>query len=295
MSAGTPQADHAIDAALLRALLRDQHPDLADQAITPVDAGWDNAMFRLGATLAVRMPRRQVAARLLEHEQRWLTVLAPDLPLPVPSPMRAGAPGRGYPWRWSVLPWIEGRTADLAPPAPSEAERFATFLRALHAPAPADAPANPVRGVALRERITAIAPRLDRLRARTDAITAAVEAAWQRGLAAPPATSRRWLHGDLHARNVLVRDGAIAGVIDWGDITAGDVATDLAGIWGLFESTAARDAAIARYAPTGAELARARAWAVLFGAVLLDTGLADHAAHAAMGAAILRRIDADGA
>jgi aminoglycoside phosphotransferase (APT) family kinase protein len=295
MSAGTPQADCAIDAALLRALLRDQHPDLAELPITPLDAGWDNAMFRLGPSLAVRMPRRQVAARLLEHEQRWLAMLAQHLPLPVPAPLRAGAPRRGYPWRWSVLPWLDGRTADLAPPAPSEAERFTAFLRALHVPAPEDAPPNPVRGVALRERIAAIGPRLERLRARTDAITAGVEAAWQRGLDAPPATSRRWLHGDLHARNVLVRAGAITGVIDWGDITAGDVATDLAGIWGLFEAKPARDAALARYAPTEAELARARAWAVLFGAVLLDTGLVDHPAHAAMGMAILRRIDAESA
>ena len=103
------------------------------------------------------------------------------------------------------------------------------------------------------------------------------------------------MNQDIGDTRALVTSGRCALVIDWGDITAGDVATDLAGIWGLFEAKAARDAAIARYAPTEAELARARAWAVLFGAVLLDTGLADHPAHAAMGAAILRRIDADGA
>jgi len=101
--------------------------------------------LRLGDDLAVRLPRRAAAAALIEHEQRWLPELAPRLPLAVPAPFRAGRPGRGYPWSWSVTPWLPGDViarADVADPR-DLADQLARFLRALHRPAPADAPANP--------------------------------------------------------------------------------------------------------------------------------------------------------
>ncbi|MGD8331796.1 MAG: phosphotransferase [Acidobacteriota bacterium] len=101
--------------------------------------------------------------------------------------------------------------------------------------------------------------------------------------AALPATDSRWLHGDLHARNVLVDGGVIGAIIDWGDLTAGDIATDLAAVWSLFRDAGARTECLARYQPDEAQLARAKGWAVLLGAVLLDTGRVDHAAHAKIG------------
>src|SRR5271163_650715 len=98
---GTPKAEVKIDATLVKALLRLQHPDLADQDIEPVGAGWDNAMFRLGGHLCVRLPRREAAVALLANEQRWLPGLAERLPLPIPSPIRTGKASADYPWDWS--------------------------------------------------------------------------------------------------------------------------------------------------------------------------------------------------
>ena len=98
-----PPAEVAIDASLIRALLQEQHPDLAHLALVDVGEGWDNRLFRLGDDLAVRIPRRAVAAVLIEQEQRWLPQLAPRLPLPIPVPRRVGRPGCGFPWSWSIF------------------------------------------------------------------------------------------------------------------------------------------------------------------------------------------------
>src|SRR5579872_6417051 len=98
---GTPVAELAIDEALVLSLLTEQHPDLAHFPLRAMDAGWDNTMFRLGADLAVRLPRRAVTAALITHEQKWLPRLSKQLPLPVPAPLRIGQPALGYPWFWS--------------------------------------------------------------------------------------------------------------------------------------------------------------------------------------------------
>jgi aminoglycoside phosphotransferase (APT) family kinase protein len=294
MPAGRPDAEVHIDEALIRRLLTDQHPDLATLQPTPLDSGWDNEIYRLGDAFTVRMPRRQIAANLLVNEQTWLPELAPRLPIAVPSPVRTGTATDYYPWRWSVLPWFEGESADLAPPATADAERFADFLLALHHEAPANAPYNPVRGVPLRVRENNTQERLIRVREKTDLITAALEEIWGKALAAPGNDRPRWLHGDLHAQNVLVDgNGTISAVIDWGDITAGDVATDLAGIWALFETPTARARCLAAYAPDSDLLARARGWAFSFGVILVDSGLINSPRHATAGTRILTRLAAD--
>lgn len=290
---GMPAAEHPIDEGLVRALLAEQHPDLAGLPLRAVDAGWDNALFRLGDELAVRLPRRAVAADLIVNEQRWLPQLAGRLPLPIPAPCRSGAPARGYPWRWSVQPWLPGEPADLRPPAPGEAAPLAAFLRALHTPAPADAPHNPVRGGPLSERAPYTEQRLRRVAERTSLVTARLRGLWAAALAAPVDGPPTWLHGDLHPGNLLVAGGAISAVIDWGDITAGDRATDLAAIWMLFDDPAARRAALAAYGELSAHtLARARGWALHLGATLLDSGLVNSPRHALMGERTLRRLDA---
>jgi aminoglycoside phosphotransferase (APT) family kinase protein len=140
-----PPAEVTIDPSLVRALLQEQHTDLAQLALIDIGEGWDNKLFRLGDALAVRLPRRAASAALIEHEQRWLPRLSPRLPLPVPVPLRVGRPGSGFPWSWSVVPWLAGESALVAPPqdpAPIAAT-LAQFLRALHQPAPDDAPHNP--------------------------------------------------------------------------------------------------------------------------------------------------------
>ncbi|MCG8348525.1 MAG: aminoglycoside phosphotransferase family protein [Chloroflexales bacterium] len=292
---GTPIAEFELDTALVTALLADQHPDLAHLPLQAVDAGWDNALFRLGDLLAVRLPRRAVAAPLIVHEQTWLPRLANQLSLPIPTPYRVGKPARGYPWRWSVAPWLTGRAADQNEAHPSQAPTFAAFLRSLHVPAPADAPPNPVRGVPLSQRAAGLEERMQRLAGATNLITPQIKRTWELALQAPLDVSPTWLHGDLHPRNILVERGVISGIIDWGDITAGDCATDLAAIWMLFAAPQARHDALAAYADlSDATLHRAKGWAVLFGVVLLDTGLVDNPRNAAIGAYTLRRLAESG-
>ena len=231
-----PAAEVDVDEELVQALLAAQHPDLAGLPLRLLANGWDNVSYRLGTDLVVRLPRREVAAVLLEHEQRWLPVLAPRLPLPIPAPVRIGRPQGTYPWSWSVVPWQPGRiaaTTAIADPA-AEARRLGAFTAALHRPAPADAPVNPVRGGPLGERAFAFEERLERLGAAVE--SAAVRDRWDESVAAAPWSGPPvWLHGDLHTANVLVDGGALSAVIDFGDITGGDPATDLAVAWMLFE------------------------------------------------------------
>ena len=278
---------------LLRALLESQHSDLAHLPIQPLDAGWDNLMFRLGEELIVRLPRRAVAVPLIENEQRWLPAIAPRLSLPISAPLRTGFAQHGYPWSWSIVPFFDGTTVDKMPLGDDQVPVLANFLTALHRSAPNDAPLNPVRGGQLADRAGAFAERAVRVRAKTRCLTPLLERCWRSVLEVPPAIDRCWLHGDLHARNVLARDQSIQAVIDWGDITSGDVATDLASVWMLFRSQATRERALAAYGADAELRLRAMGWAILFGVMLLDTGLVDHPAHAQMGRVTLARLDED--
>lgn len=291
--AGTPAAEIPVSADLVRALLTDQHPHYAHLPVRFSGEGWDNVTFRLGDNLAVRLPRRIVAVDLIANEQRWLPLLAPSLPVPITAPIAIGTAGRGYPWPWSILPWIEGTPVDHAPLDADQGNALAGFLKTLHRPSPPDAPSNPVRGVPLGVRRERIDQCLERLRASCDLITPAIDKAWAEALAAPVCTTPVWLHGDLHAQNILSKDGQLSGVIDWGDMCGGDPATDLGGVWGVLGHKAARKAAISAYDPDDGLLARARGWAILFGATLFDNGRIDDPRHAAIGEATLRRLADD--
>jgi aminoglycoside phosphotransferase (APT) family kinase protein len=277
-----PAADVDVTAALVRRLLAGQHPDLAGRPVEFLANGWDNAMFRLGDDLLVRLPRRQPAAQILLNEQRWLPVLAPKIQLPIPAPERTGRPAHGYPFSWSVVPYLPGepaadaRSLDLA----GAAESVGGFLGSLHAPAPPDAPANPFRGVSLADRAGPFAANLGLLADQVDQDAAL--GVWAAAVAAlvypgPP----RWLHGDLHPANILVSHGRVSGVIDFGDITAGDPATDLAVAWMLlplehhaafrsaYRSARADPAGSAEDAASAALWTRARGWALNFAIVFL--------------------------
>jgi len=223
---------------LVRALLAEQHPDLVDLPLTHAAQGWDNVTFRLGEHLAVRLPARAPAAPLVEHEQRWLPTLARTLPVPVPAPVRLGRPGAGFPWAWSVVPWLAGRPSDelAAGERDAWAPELAAALAALHRPAPAAAPVNPFRGVPLAARDEVVRARLAGHPAHD-----ALLAAWDDGLAAPgwrgPAV---WLHGDPHPANLLAAEGHLAAILDFGDVTSGDPAADLGTTWATF-TAAGRD------------------------------------------------------
>lgn len=261
-----PVAEVNIDVELVDGLLRDQHPDLSRRRLRPLAHGWDNESFRLGNDLVVRLPRRAAAADLVAHEQRWLGELAPGLPLPVPAPVRVGRPGRGYPWSWSVVPWLAGEPWEVSPPAdPGHAgRRLGAFLAALHLPAPSDAPENPFRGVPLADRaerfevgVLALGTKIDAERCRAVFAELATAPVWD--------DAPVWLHGDLHPLNLLVADGEPAAVVDFGDVCAGDPATDLAVAWMVLppaDRPAFRRAAGARRAIDDATWQRAQAWAV---------------------------------
>jgi aminoglycoside phosphotransferase (APT) family kinase protein len=286
-----PAAEVEVTADLVRRLLADQHPDLARLPVEFLANGWDNAMFRLGTEQAVRMPRRKLGAAIIEHEQRWLPKLAPLLPLPVPYPERIGHSALGYPYPWSVVPFLRGAPATDSPSpdlAPDDLAAMAVaiggFLAALHVPAPQDAPANPVRGVPLASRAAAFAknlavlsdePVLSGESALSGQISPdAVLPVWESALSAPGYDGPpRWLHGDLHPGNILMDDGRVSGVIDFGDITSGDPATDLAVAWMLLPLSfhgAFRAAYEDAGGPEGDALwRRARGWALHFALVYL--------------------------
>lgn len=293
MSSGTPAADVEITPSLVHRLLKEQHPDLAGERPRLVDTGWDNAIYRISDDWLARLPRRIEAVPLIENEQRWLPQLAANVLLAIPAPTRLGTPSSEYPYPWSIVPWIAGRTADQQAPLSGEAIAFAQFLTALHQVAPDDAPRNPFRGVPLGERRQHVEERIKRLREVDRLVSDTILALWERALAAPISTRRCWLHGDLHPRNILVADDRLKGIIDWGDLTAGDVATDLASIWMLFDDADARKACLTAYGCSPATIDRAMGWAVLFGTVLVETGRVDHPAHAVIGEATLRRLHVD--
>lgn len=290
-----PAAEVDVTPALVRSLLHRQHPDLADREIVEFRNGWDNAMLRLGDDLLVRLPRRTAAAALVEHEQAWLPRLAPGLPAAVPVPVRVGRPGAGYPWSWSVLPWLAGSPLTELPMSDRgrAAAGLGTFLAALHRPADDDVWSSPYRGVPIRERADLVAERLPRL---AGAAESALRHHWQRVLADPdPPALRLWVHGDVHPLNVLIEGGGLAAVIDWGDLTAGDPAGDLAIAWLGFD---AGGAAALRHRYDGAAThgldldllwRRAHGWAIHLSLVLLDAS-DDHLALAAVGRHGLARV-----
>ncbi|MFF1879579.1 aminoglycoside phosphotransferase family protein [Leifsonia sp. NPDC058230] len=269
----TPEADIHVDDALVARLISAQHPDLVAPLRLVAD-GWDNEIFRLGDDLAVRIPRRRVAAQLIAHEQEWLPRLAPQLPVPVPAPVRNGAPSDEFPWPWSIVRWVDGVDGADVPGAAraSVARPLAEFVAALHTAAPADAPHNPVRGVPLATRDAAVRSRLEQLAERTD--VSGPTAHWERALAAEPWDGPPiWLHGDLHPGNLLLSPDrrALAAVIDFGDLTAGDPATDLATAWLTFEPDARAlfRARLDELLPSDDDTwARAAGWAVAMGSAL---------------------------
>jgi aminoglycoside phosphotransferase (APT) family kinase protein len=268
---GKPEADIDVSITLVRELLRAQHPDLSRLPVTEAAAGWDNAIFRLGEGIAVRLPRRTAAAALLENEQRWLPVLQAGLSLPVPTPIRVGVPQEPYPWRWSITPWIAGETADRSLPDRDQPPIFAAFLDALHTPPPADAPHNPYRGVPLAQRQATFTRCVSTLAERGYTTDERLLQLWADANGRPVDVSPTWIHGDLHAHNVLVSNGRLAGVIDWGDVARGDRATDLAAVWMLFPDLECRKAVIAACTRASPDTwRRARGWALLLSLVVLE-------------------------
>lgn len=263
-----------IDEELVRELLREQHPELAGLELHQAVRGWDNQMWRLGDELAVRLPMTPRGPELLRSEQRWLPELAERLPLPVPTPVRVGEPSDRYPKTWSVVKWVPGEPADRTPISAGSdgAETLAEFLLALHQEAPAEAPPNPSRGVPLKLLADEVEKGFEAL---ADHIPAGAREIWADALAAGEHEGPDvWLHGDLHPANVVVADGALSGVIDFGELGGGDPATDLAAAWVLLPDGEAKRLFELYSRADEHTVRRARGWAVRQSLMLVSVGLA---------------------
>jgi aminoglycoside phosphotransferase (APT) family kinase protein len=229
------------NADLVRALLATQHPQWAQLPIERVSsAGTDNAMYRLGDDLAVRLPRIHWAIESIAKEHRWLPILAPHLPLAVPLPVALGEPAAAFPYPWAVVQWLPGdlATLDRLDDPVRAALDLAAFVRALQSK---DATGGPKhnRGRPLRLADAPMRKAIAGLRGEVDA--RAVTDAWDRALAAPDYDGPPvWFHGDLSYLNLLARDGGLTGVIDWGTCGVGDPAIETIIAWSHFPPAARR-------------------------------------------------------
>ena len=227
-----------IDADLVRRLLEEQLPHLSELPIIRVrSTGTVNAIYRIGDDLYVRLPRVRDWADDLVNEAHWLPRLAPLLPLAVPEPVAMGVPAAGYPFHWAVYRWLDGQTyaTDRVTDECQTARDMAAFVAALQRihlhgsrRSHRDLPL-PLRDAEARSSIAALGPSFDK---------PAVTAAWERALDAPAWDGESvWSHGDLLPPNVLVRDGHLTAVIDFGNVGVGDHALDVIPAWSMFGGT----------------------------------------------------------
>lgn len=264
MPAETKADKVRIDKGLVTALIAAQFPQWAHLPVEPVaQGGWDNRTFHLGDAMIVRLPSASYYADQVAKEQMWLPRLAPHLPLTIPVPLAMGAPGEGYPWPWSVYAWLEGETAAAGPIADRSqfAAALAQFLTALQRIDTTGGPPagrhNFYRGGPLstydaetRQAIELLGDRIDG-EAATQVWDAALAATW----AGPPV----WVHGDVSPGNLLVQQGQLSSVIDFGCCSIGDPACDLAIAWNSLEGES-REAFRAGLPLDPATWARGRGW-----------------------------------
>lgn len=262
-----------IDAALVRCLVAAQFPQWAHLPITPMAVGgWDNRTFHLGDSMSVRLPSAAHYAAQVEKEQRWLPKLARLLPLPIPQPLAMGAPACSYPWRWSIYRWLVGEPATLDNVADLDAFAIALaeFLVALQQIDASEGPPagmqNFHRGGALAVYDAETRRALRDLEGRIDTVTAT--AVWEAALASSWQAAPVWVHGDVAASNLLVQDGKLCAVIDFGSCGVGDPACDLVIAW-TFLTTASREAFRTALPLDDATWARGRGWALWKALILL--------------------------
>jgi aminoglycoside phosphotransferase (APT) family kinase protein len=287
----------AIDESLARRLIDSQFPQWARLPITAVELdGWDNRSFRLGCELTVRLPSGNWYAQQVEKEQHWLPVLAPQLPLPIPSPVAKGEPDAEFPYPWSVYRWLDGEPASTA--RIRDLGDFATTLaRFLNALGRVDATNGPTpgqhnffRGGPLgtyeEETIDAIAALADEIPVED------VKRVWADAAATPWGRDPVWIHGDVAASNLLVRDGRLAAVLDFGSSGVGDPACDTVIAW-TFLSRSSRDRFRAERDLDSGTWSRGRGWALWKALITLAGHLERGAPEAAVPRREIARIVAD--
>jgi aminoglycoside phosphotransferase (APT) family kinase protein len=255
-----------IDVTLVNRLIAAQFPQWQNLPVRAVDkGGWDNRTFRLGENMLVRMPSAADYAVQVEKEQYWLPKLAPSLPLSIPTPLAMGQPGEDYPWRWSIYRWLEGEPAAYTRVNNWRdfAESLARFLKALQS---IDATDGPVAGMhsfyrggslayydkSTREAIAKLKDQID--------VDAAI-ATWEAALKTHWQGASKWVHGDVSPGNLLVQNGQLIAVIDFGQLAVGDPACDLVIAWTLFGG-ASRAAFCETLSLDADTWLRAKAWAL---------------------------------
>jgi aminoglycoside phosphotransferase (APT) family kinase protein len=267
-----------ITPGLVSRLVATQFPQWAELPVRPVDVdGWDNATFRLGERMSVRLPSSQAYVEQVEKEHRWLPILAPQLPLPIPEPLAKGRPGCGFPRPWSVYRWIEGQTAAAAAVAnlPEFAADLAGFLAALYNVDPSGGPLpgahNFFRGVSPAYYDAETRTALAALHGQIDTDLAAE--VWEEALAArwdgPPV----WFHGDAQPGNLLLdSSGGLSAVIDFGTSGIGDPACDTTIAW-TFLSGESQRVFKERLPADEATWTRGRGWAIWKAMIVLVRAL----------------------
>ena len=283
---------------LVSRLVASQFPQWADLPVRPVDVdGWDNATFRLGRHMSVRLPSSPAYVEGVAKEHRWLPVLAPRLPLPIPEPLALGQPGLGFPRPWSVYRWIDGQTAEAGQIAslPGFAADLAGFLASLYqvdpAGGPEPGPHNFFRGGSPAHYDADTRAALAALRGHID--TGLAEEVWEAALAAPWDGPPVWFHGDAQPGNLLLdSSGRLSAVIDFGTSGIGDPACDTTIAWTFFSGESQR-VFKERLPVDEATWARGRGWGIWKAMIVLVGELDTDLARAEFTKNVIGRIIAD--
>ncbi|MCT4638499.1 MAG: phosphotransferase [Bacteroidales bacterium] len=258
---------------IVKSLIEQQFGDMKKLPVRFLDSGADNNNYLLGNQYLVRLPKDKDAAALINNEIKWLPYLQNRLNIDIPVPHRVGEPTDTFLWNWTITPWFRGDTADISAIDNREISVVTDFLKTLHSYAPKDAPINPYRGVALTKKAADVQERINRLKTRTDLITNKITQLWETAINEPVPEYKTLIHGDLHPKNIITSNRKIKAVIDWGDITTGDPANDIAILWMLFNDKTAINNALKQYGASQSLINRSIGWAIFFGTLFLDTGL----------------------
>jgi aminoglycoside phosphotransferase (APT) family kinase protein len=293
--ADTRKADITVD--LVSRLVAEQFPEWADLPVRPVDVdGWDNATFRLGETMSVRLPSAEDYVAAIEKEHRWLPVLARQLPLPVPVPLALGAPGCGFPRAWSIYQWLDGEpvTEETLTDMPQLAADLADFLGALYkidpVGGPGPGPHNFYRGGPPSVYDGGTKAALAALHGHIDTTLAAE--VWQAALDCPIDGAPVWFHGDAQPGNLLLRNGRLGAVIDFGTSGVGDPSCDTTIAWTFLSGESAQ--VFKEHLPVDAATwVRGRGWAIWKAMIVLVHELEDDPLGAAYTKTVIEKILAD--
>jgi aminoglycoside phosphotransferase (APT) family kinase protein len=285
-----------IDADLVRRLVSGQFPHWSTLPVAAVEPGGvDNRTFRLGDQMTVRLPAGEWYALQVAKEQAWLPRLAPELPLPIPVPVGRGVPAEGYPYPWSVYGWLDGETA--SPETIDDLTEFAgdlaRFLAALGRIDPVGGPAPGAHNFFRGGPLTTYAEDTVRaISALNDRIPSAALGVWNDAAGAPWTAAPVWFHGDVAVGNLLVRDGRLAAVIDFGTSGVGDPACDLVIAWTLF-SGPSRRAFRETLAVDPGTWSRGRGWALWKAAITLVDQIDRDPAGAEVSRRVIEEVIAD--